>query len=136
SASLGSPVEVDIDLPDDLGPVEADPNQFETAVLNIVINARDAMPTGGNVRISGKAATSVPGLDPQRSYVALSIEDNGSGMDETTRTRIFEPFFTTKEVNKGTGLGLSQVYGFVKQSGGEIHVESKLGEGTTFTIYL
>jgi PAS domain S-box-containing protein len=135
-ASLGSPVELQIDVPDGLGAVEADPNQFETAVLNIIINARDAMPQGGKVRISAEAPKSAPGLDPRLSYVSLSIEDNGTGMDEATRVRIFEPFFTTKEVNKGTGLGLSQVYGFVKQSGGDIQVDSTLGKGTAFTIYL
>jgi PAS domain S-box-containing protein len=139
SASLGSPIKVEMDLPDDLGVIKADPNQFETAVLNIVINARDAMPSGGTLRISAhpaKAPRALQGVDPSQPFVAVAIEDDGTGMDEATLGRIFEPFFTTKEINKGTGLGLSQVYGFVKQSGGEIEVTSKVGKGTTFRLLL
>jgi CheY-like chemotaxis protein len=138
SASLGSPIDVILDLPNNLGPVEADPNQFETAVLNIVINARDAMPSGGQLKISAKPAqpSGPNGAKPGQSFIAVVIQDNGTGMDEATLGRIFEPFFTTKELNKGTGLGLSQVYGFVKQSGGEIEVSSQPGQGTIFTLYL
>ena len=132
SASLGSPIKVVMGLPDDLGLVKADPNQFETAVLNIVINARDAMPSGGTLRINARPAKA----PDANSFVAVAIEDDGTGMDAATIERIFEPFFTTKALNKGTGLGLSQVYGFVKQSGGEIEVESKPGKGTTFTLLL
>jgi PAS domain S-box-containing protein len=138
TASLGSPVKLVMDLPDDLGLAKADPNQFETAVLNIVINARDAMPSGGTLRISARPAKATDALptDSAHTFVALAIKDDGTGMDAATLERIFEPFFTTKELNKGTGLGLSQVYGFVKQSGGEIEVASKPGEGTTFTLLL
>jgi len=139
-ASLGSPINLEIDLPDELGLVEADPNQFETALLNIVINARDAMPHGGTLRITAREAAPPSGAsgapDKARSFVTVSIEDSGSGMDDATLAQIFEPFFTTKEVNKGTGLGLSQVYGFIKQSGGEIDVSSQIGKGTVFTLSL
>ena len=139
SASLGSTIKLVMDLPDDLGLVKADPNQFETAVLNIVINARDAMPSGGALRIGArpaKAPSTLQAKDRANSFVGVVIEDEGTGMDEATLDRIFEPFFTTKALNKGTGLGLSQVYGFVKQSGGEIEVASKPGKGTTFTLIM
>ncbi|MDB5697825.1 MAG: hypothetical protein JWN69_629, partial [Alphaproteobacteria bacterium] len=138
--SVGSPIKVTFDIPADIGLAEADPNQFETAILNIIINARDAMAEGGSLKISGRKVESIPTVrshGPARgNFVAIAIEDNGTGIDEATLERIFEPFFTTKAVNKGTGLGLSQVYGFAKQSGGEIEVSSRLGQGTTFTLYL
>jgi CheY-like chemotaxis protein len=138
--SVGSPVEVALELGEGMGLVEADPTQFDTAILNIVINARDAMPAGGALRIAVEAVPNLPSRSESslsgRGYVAISIRDNGTGIESTTLQRIFEPFFTTKAVNKGTGLGLSQVYGFIKQSGGDIDVASKLGEGSTFTLYL
>jgi PAS domain S-box-containing protein len=138
--SLGSPIRVSVELADGDGMVEADPNQFETAVLNIVINARDAMPSGGalaiRVRSCDGPATIEAGKRQCDTFMAVSITDDGTGMNQDTLERIFEPFFTTKELNKGTGLGLSQVYGFVKQSGGEIEVQSRLGAGTTFTLFL
>jgi len=138
--TLGSPVQVSYVIEPDVGAVDADPNQFETAILNMAINARDAMPTGGTLRISARRLDCVPAVRNHAavkgSFVAVSIEDSGSGIDKDTLERIFEPFFTTKEVNKGTGLGLSQVYGFAKQSGGEISVESEQGKGSRFTLYL
>ena len=138
--TLGSPIQVSYVIEPDVGTVEADPNQFETAILNMAINARDAMPVGGTLRISAKRVSSVPPIRGHAQirgpFIAVSIQDSGMGIDEETIQRIFEPFFTTKEVNKGTGLGLSQVYGFVKQSGGEIAVESTPGEGSRFTLYL
>lgn len=140
ATSLGSPIPIEMALPATLGSVEADPNQFETALLNIVINARDAMPTGGRLTISARRADTLPAALMEAGadgpFAAVSIQDTGTGMAPETLSRIFEPFFTTKEVNKGTGLGLSQVYGFLKQTGGEIEVESKPGAGTTFTLYL
>jgi PAS domain S-box-containing protein len=140
ATSLGSPIKLSIDLPDAIASVEADPNQFDTAVLNIVINARDAMPEGGSLTIAAVETDALPALlasdKPASGYVAVTIRDTGIGMNHETMAQIFEPFFTTKEVNKGTGLGLSQVYGFVKQSGGEIEVSSRPGEGTAFTLYL
>ena len=138
--TLGSPIQVSYLIEADVGAVDADPNQFETAVLNMAINARDAMPEGGTLRISAKRVTRVPAIRSHAavkgSFVAVSVEDSGTGIDQDTLNRIFEPFFTTKEINKGTGLGLSQVYGFAKQSGGEISVESELGKGSSFTLFL
>ncbi|MGK7870931.1 PAS domain S-box protein [Falsiroseomonas sp. E2-1-a20] len=120
--------------------VEADPNQFETALVNLAVNARDAMDGEGHLTLRTWLASEVP---PSRShggtlgeFVAVSVSDTGEGIRPEVIGRIFEPFFTTKEVGKGTGLGLSQVYGFAKQSGGELHVESEMGQGTTFTLYL
>jgi PAS domain S-box-containing protein len=138
--TIGSSVSVEIDLPETAQLVEADPSQFETAVLNIAINARDAMPRGGAIKITVRPSTGVPAVRGHApavgDFVAVEISDSGTGMDTETLTRIFEPFFTTKPVDKGTGLGLSQVYGFAKQSRGEIDVHSEVGVGTAFTIFL
>ncbi|MBL6081250.1 PAS domain S-box protein [Belnapia sp. T18] len=120
--------------------VEADLNQFETALVNLAVNARDAMDGEGRLAMQTWLATSVPATRGHAgtpgAFIAVSLSDTGAGILPETLGRIFEPFFTTKEVGKGTGLGLSQVYGFAKQSGGELHVESKPGEGSTFTLYL
>jgi PAS domain S-box-containing protein len=139
ATTLGSPVRLAFDIAPDAGVVFADPTQFETAILNMVINARDAMPAGGRLDLSARRADSAPAPPgPARAgpFVAVSIADSGSGIDVDTLGRIFEPFFTTKEIGKGTGLGLSQVYGFAKTSGGEIAVESEPGRRTVFTLYL
>ena len=131
--SLREDIEVVLDLSEDLWPVEADRGELELALLNLAVNARDAMPQGGRLTVSG---CNLPAEDDRPNRVCLKIADNGAGMSDVVASRVFEPFFTTKEVGRGTGLGLSQVYGFVRASGGDISVESREGEGTTFTLCL
>ncbi len=138
--TLGSPIKLEAHFPADLAAVEADPAQFDTSLLNMVINARDAMPNGGSLYISARNVSEIPPIRRHAGafgdFVAITIEDTGEGIPKDVLERIFEPFYTTKGVNKGTGLGLSQVYGFAKQSGGEIDVKSEPGKGTAFTLYL
>ncbi len=138
--SIGPHVQVEMDLDNALWPALADPTQLEVMILNLAINARDAMPEGGRLRILTRNVGTVPAFlasELQRGeYVQLSVADDGTGMAPEVVSRAFEPFFTTKDHGKGTGLGLAQLYGFAKQSGGAARIESKLGEGTTVSLYL
>jgi two-component system cell cycle sensor histidine kinase/response regulator CckA len=139
---IGENVQIDLVLAPDLEPAWADASQIEQIVMNLCINARDAMPHGGSLRITTERAEVKPGSEEYRSYfkpgryVLLTVADTGTGMDPATLEHIFEPFFTTKEVGKGTGLGLATVYGIVKQHNGFIEVESELNQGTRFRVYL
>jgi signal transduction histidine kinase/CheY-like chemotaxis protein len=131
--TLGERVEIRTDLTEGLCPIEADPAQLEAAILNIAVNARDAMPDGGALTLRTAQWSA---LADGRPAICLSVADTGTGIDEALLGRVFEPFFTTKSVGKGTGLGLSQVYGFAAQSGGDVQVESEPGKGTTVTMIL
>jgi CheY-like chemotaxis protein len=128
---IGEDVELCLDLAPGVGCVHADPGQLEQVVMNLAVNARDAMPRGGTLTLE------TSGIDgPDGLRIRLSVTDTGTGMDEGTRARIFEPFFTTKERDRGTGLGLSTVLGIIEQSGGSIDVQSEPGRGTRFDILL
>jgi PAS domain S-box-containing protein len=137
--SIGSRVRIETRFPLGLAPARGDPNQLELAVLNLVLNARDAMPAGGAIVLSARQETVAPdnrdGLAPG-DYVCVSVSDTGEGMDEATLARATEPFFTTKGVGRGTGLGLSMVHGVAEQSGGRLILTSREGEGTTAEIWL
>jgi signal transduction histidine kinase/CheY-like chemotaxis protein len=139
---IGEQIEVVTMLSPALAPAQIDPAQFETAILNLAINSRDAMAGGGritietqNVTVDGQHAANDPEVTPGR-YVMIAVSDSGSGMTPAVLARAFDPFFTTKEVGKGSGLGLSQVYGFAKTAGGYVKIFSELGIGTTVKLYL
>lgn len=139
-SSMGGSFRIETNLRHGLWDAMADPTQIELAVLNLAINARDAMEVGGTLVVGTQNVTLGPAIHPEEpaagDYIDVSVTDTGTGMDEKTRAKVFEPFFTTKEVGKGSGLGLSQVLGFAKQSGGGVRIDSRLGEGTTVHIYL
>jgi PAS domain S-box-containing protein len=139
---IGEDVEVKVETAPGLSAVFADPAQFEQVLMNLCVNARDAMPRGGqltiktsNVELGESNGQEYPYVQPGK-YVEVSVSDNGEGMNKETQAHIFEPFFTTKEQGKGTGLGLSMVYGIVKQHDGHVHVCSEMGQGTTFRVFL
>jgi two-component system, cell cycle sensor histidine kinase and response regulator CckA len=139
---IGEKVKLDLVHGRDLWPVKVDVSQFEQVVVNLAVNARDAMPDGGkltvktaNVTTTEAAQLAFKGM-PAADYVRIDIADTGTGIPADIRDKIFEPFFSTKEVGKGTGLGLSTVYGIVKQTGGFVYVDSEEGKGTTFSIFL
>jgi CheY-like chemotaxis protein len=140
--TLGAHIELVSSLADDLWPVLADAGQVEQVLMNLAVNARDAMPTGGtlhietsNVKVDESYASSRPELEPGR-YVRLRVSDTGMGMDPAVAERAFEPFFTTKSKGEGTGLGLATIYGIITQAGGQVRLYSEPGIGTTFTILL
>jgi len=137
--TLGERIRVEVDLASDTWPIYVDPHQLENAIVNLSVNARDAMDGRGMMRISTRnvhVAANEVGDVQAGEYVKISVTDTGCGMTQEVRERAFEPFFTTKPVGKGTGLGLSQIFGFAHQSGGEVGIESQVGKGTTVSIYL
>jgi signal transduction histidine kinase len=139
-STMGGTTRIETQLKRGLWSAMADPMQLELAILNLAINARDAMEVGGALRVTTDNAEVGPALYPEDppagEYVVVSVSDTGTGMSDEVRTKVFEPFFTTKEIGKGSGLGLSQVLGFAKQSGGGVRIESRMGEGTLVQIFL
>jgi signal transduction histidine kinase len=140
---IGADVQLRLELAPSVAPVLADPAQVEQVLLNLIVNARDAMPNGGlinvktaDVTLEAQAPEIVQAGIAPGAFVLLEVTDNGIGMDQATQARIFEPFFTTKETGRGTGLGLSTVYGIVRQTGGAITVNSERGRGASFRVYL
>ena len=138
--TIGATIRIETLLEEDIWPVLIDPTQLELVLLNLAINSRDAMPQGGRLTIGTK---NISASDPARpaslpiaDYVAIWVSDTGTGMPKNVMAKAFEPFFSTKEVGKGTGLGLSQVLGFAKQSGGDVRIDTRVGRGTTVTLFL
>lgn len=140
--TIGERINLEMVLADDLWITRCDPNQLESAILNLVINARDAMADGGkvtietcNAHLDNASTASERGVEPGQ-YVCICVTDTGTGMDDDTVAKAFEPFFTTKPIGQGTGLGLSMIYGFAQQSEGYAKINSDVGRGTTFKLYL
>jgi signal transduction histidine kinase/ActR/RegA family two-component response regulator len=138
--TIGATIRIEMDLQKEIWPAVVDPTQVELVMLNLALNARDAMPSGGRLTVKTMNVrmdqTSAPHTDlPRGDFIAVSVSDSGTGMSEEVLARAFEPFFTTKTLGAGTGLGLSQVYGVARQSGGTVRIETRLGHGTTIWIY-
>jgi PAS domain S-box-containing protein len=139
--SVGPGISIAVEIPPDVAPVKVDANQLELALMNLAVNARDAMPKGGTLTIACRSETTAglmerPTALPRGDYVRIDVMDTGHGMNEATLAKAMEPFFTTKGVGKGTGLGLSMVHGLTAQSGGALHISSQLGKGTVVTLWL
>src|SRR5690606_20220620 len=135
-------VRIHVTVTDAIPPVRVDPGQLEQVLFNLAVNARDALPNGGEISIQTAAreveedSIAMHGLDAPGHYVVITVSDNGIGMSQEVRSRIFDPFFTTKDPGKGTGLGLATAYGIVTAAGGAISVYSEVGVGSTFRVYL
>jgi CheY-like chemotaxis protein len=134
--SLRGDVHVEFDFPEGLWPVEVDPGELELVILNLAVNARDAMPNGGTIVVRGENLAGLTEDEIVGDYVRLSVIDRGLGMSPDILARVFEPFFTTKDVGKGSGLGLAQVHGFATQSRGMVRIKSIVDEGTSIELYL
>jgi len=134
--SLRGDVQVRMEFESPLWPVEVDPGEFDLAILNLCVNARDAMPVGGTITIAAKNVREDDAAGADADFVRLTVADQGSGIPPAVLARVFEPFFTTKEVGKGSGLGLPHVYGFAQQSGGRLDIQSSVGVGTVVTLLL
>jgi len=134
--SLSGDVHVEVQFEPDLWPVEVDPGELELVILNLAVNARDAMPNGGSILIEACNAPDEDVMGLRSDFVRLTVADSGTGIPEEVRARVFDPFFTTKEIGKGSGLGLAQVYGFARQSGGTVWIESECGRGTSVIMLL
>jgi CheY-like chemotaxis protein/two-component sensor histidine kinase len=139
--SVGPSISIVVDILPDVHPVKIDANQLELALMNLAVNARDAMPKGGTLTITCRDETAsglheLPKALPRGEYVRINVADTGEGMNETTLAKAMEPFFTTKGIGKGTGLGLSMVHGLTAQSGGAMHISSQVGKGTLVTLWL
>lgn len=136
--TVGNHAQLHVELEEGLSAIQTDEHQLENALLNLVINARDAVPVAGLIRVRSHALRIVAqdGVLAAGDYVRLSVEDNGCGIAQDVIDRVFDPFFTTKPVGQGTGLGLSMVYGFIKQTGGHVQIKSEQGQGTRICLYL
>jgi CheY-like chemotaxis protein len=134
--SLRGDVHVEFDFPEGLWPVEVDPGELELVILNLAVNARDAMPNGGTIMVRGENLPDIDDGEISGDYVRLSVIDTGVGMSPEILSRAFEPFFTTKDIGKGSGLGLAQVHGFATQSSGTVRIKSAVGDGTSVELYL
>src|SRR5690606_17318575 len=134
--SLRGDIHVQVQFAPDLWPIEVDPGELELVILNLAVNARDAMPEGGSILLQATNAPNEQVLGSRGDFVKLAVIDSGMGIPDDLRERVFDPFFTTKEIGKGSGLGLAQVYGFARQSGGTVWVDSQCGRGTSVVMML